>query len=95
MGDASESNPLDRPDDHWLNAREVAEVCGCSVKTVRKWFHGGALAGQRLGSEDMLHFRVEDVKRLLRGIRGHDDGQAKDGLPERPDDRALDSGGDG
>ena len=53
-----------RPD-RLLGIREVAELFGVDISTVRRWDEAGHLRAVRVGDRGHRRYRPQDIRRLL------------------------------
>lgn len=51
--------------DRLLSIREVAELFGVDISTVRRWDEAGHLRSVRVGERGHRRFRQADISRLL------------------------------
>ena len=51
--------------DRLLGIREVADLFGVDISTVRRWDDAGHLSSVRVGKRGHRRFRQEDIRRLL------------------------------
>ena len=51
--------------DRLLGIREVAELFGVDISTVRRWDDAGHLRSVRMGQRGHRRFRQQDIRRLL------------------------------
>ena len=51
--------------DRLLSIREVAELFGVDISTVRRWDEAGHLRSVRVGERGHRRFRQTDIRRLL------------------------------
>jgi excisionase family DNA binding protein len=51
--------------DRLLGIREVAELFGVDISTVRRWDEAGHLRSVRMGQRGHRRFRQQDIRRLL------------------------------
>lgn len=51
--------------DRLLSIREVAELFGVDISTVRRWDDAGHLRSVRVGERGHRRFRQADIRRLL------------------------------
>jgi len=47
-----------------LTTGKVAQLCGCSPRSVAKWFDSGLLAGYRIPPGNDRRFHLEDVRKF-------------------------------
>jgi excisionase family DNA binding protein len=51
--------------DRLLGIREVADIFGVDISTVRRWDEAGHLRSVRVGDRGHRRFRQADIRRLL------------------------------
>jgi excisionase family DNA binding protein len=62
---AKEVLSLKESPDRLLGIREVADLFGVDISTVRRWDEAGHLQSVRVGNRGHRRFRQEDIRRLL------------------------------
>ena len=62
---AEEVTRLKEGPDRLLGIREVADLFGVDISTVRRWDEAGHLRSVRVGNRGHRRFRPEDIRRLL------------------------------
>ena len=60
---------MTREADRLVGIREVADLFGVDISTVRRWERAGHLSSVRVGARGHRRFRREDVRRLLQSRR--------------------------
>jgi excisionase family DNA binding protein len=62
---AEDVTALKQSPDRLLGIREVADLFGVDISTVRRWDEAGHLHSIRVGERGHRRFRQEDIRRLL------------------------------